>query len=195
MPARSLVLRIAENMRLVCTQLQAAFSAAQMTLRGRPPLALTLDCHDRPPFILRASPVTAEPLSEPLEAYYIRAALNLAPAGALLADLQVFAATHSLPLTAVADPAGTIRETLILAACHVAESKSFIFSEKAVLTARPTGPLAAELAVTGPFPPLPGERRHPAPGCCCHRPPVVPVLLADPGRRLRAAGPTRLEWP
>lgn len=138
-------------MRIACTSLQAAFSGAKMALSGQPPLFLTLDCHDRPPFILRVCPVAAEPFPDFVAADRIKAELDLAPARTLMADLEVFAASHNLPLAAAAEVPGVIRENLILAACHVAETKFFIFSEKAVLTARPTGPLAVEVTVVGPF--------------------------------------------
>jgi hypothetical protein len=138
-------------MRISCTHLQAAFSGAKVSLTGRPPLSLTLDCHDRPPFILRVAPVAEAPLPGTGASDLIKAEVSLHPARSLLADLEAFAASHKVPLAPVADLPPMVRENLVLAACHLADSKFFIFSEKAVLTARLVGPLAVELTVTGPF--------------------------------------------
>jgi hypothetical protein len=138
-------------MHFTCTVLEALFPGAPAALRGAGPLSVSLDCHDRPPFILRAAPL--EVISGPGAAGsgLIRLRLRLAPEGEVQGAIRAFAGLHALPLAPPAPPGDTWEEPLLLAASHVAEGKMFVFSEEAVLRCRICGPREVECEVSGPF--------------------------------------------
>lgn len=138
-------------MHFTCTSWEAIFPGAPAALRGTTPLTVSLDCHDRPPYILRVAPLEIASLPAAAEADLIRFRLSLSPGPETRAALQAFAVLHSLPLTPPATPEEVWEEPLLLAASHLAEGKMFIFSEKAVLHCRRSGPLEVECEVTGPF--------------------------------------------
>mgnify|MGYP001132768045 CR=1 FL=1 len=134
-----------------CSHLEAFFPGAPAALAGRLPLSVSFDCHDRPPFILRAAPLVPTELPEAPASDLIRVHLQLTPAEEMLRALKGFAAAHSLVLEPPAALEGGFQEQLLLAASHLAESRLFIFSERAVLTCRLLAPPGVELEVTGPF--------------------------------------------
>ncbi len=138
-------------MLLTCTLVEAIFPGVPAALEAAPPLSLSLDCHDRPPYILRLAPLRATPVPEEAASERIRLSLSLFPGEEVQAALRAFAALHSLPLAPPGAPEGVWEEPLILAASHLAEGRMFVFSEQAVLRCRRSGPLQVECEVTGPF--------------------------------------------
>ncbi|MEJ5329629.1 MAG: hypothetical protein WHT07_05725 [Desulfobaccales bacterium] len=138
-------------MHLTCTFWEATFPGAPAALRGTPPLTVSLDCHDRPPYILRVAPLESTPMPAAADTDLIRFRLSLSPGREMQAALRNFAVLHSLPLTPPTTPEEVWEEPLLLAASHLAEGKMFIFSEKAVLRCRQSGPVEVECEVTGPF--------------------------------------------
>lgn len=133
-----------------CLYFEAIFRGAPAALRGTMPLSVSLDCHDRPPYILRAAPLTQTSMPA-AEADLIRFGLSLSPGREMQAALRNFAVLHSLPLTPLTTPEEVWEEPLLLAASHLAEGKMFVFSEQALLRCRRSGPLEVECEVAGPF--------------------------------------------
>ncbi len=138
-------------MHLSCRRLEAVFPGAQTALVGQAPISFTLDCHDRPPFVIKLFPVAAQPLPESAVTDLIAGEVTLPPDRLWAAGLEVLAAAHKLVLLKPKTIPEILRENLILAACHVAETKTFIFSEHAVLDLRTAGPGSVAFTVTGPF--------------------------------------------
>lgn len=114
-------------------------------------MSVKLDCHDRPPFILRAAPLEISPAPAEAAADLIRLRLSLSPRQEMQGALRAFAVLHGLPLAAPQPLEDQWEDRLLLAASHLAESKLFVFSEQAVLRCRLAGPLAVDCEVTGPF--------------------------------------------
>jgi hypothetical protein len=77
--------------------------------------------------------------------------VSLAPGHEVLATFQDFAAQHNLALIPLASKPLELEESLTLAACHVPGSKLFVYSEKAMLTARATPEGNVQLVVKGDF--------------------------------------------
>lgn len=135
---------------LTCTLVETIFPGVPAALAADPPLSLSLDCHDRPPFILRVAPLTVTSMPAGA-ADRIRLRLSLSPGEEVQAALRAFAVLHSLPLQPQTAPPEIWEAPLLLAASHLAEGKMFVFSEQAVLRCRQSGPLEVECEVTGPF--------------------------------------------
>jgi len=78
--------------------------------------------------------------------------MDLSPAATLIAQIEAFAAEHSLALNiSTPPPHPEFSAAPILAACHIPDKNLFIFAEESRLLARPSGPAALEIAVRGEF--------------------------------------------
>jgi hypothetical protein len=138
-------------MHLTCTRAQALFPPEGFKAFNDQPLSLLWDCHHGDTFVLMVKGLKVEPLSGQAAPEPLTLEVSLAPGHEVLATFQDFAAQHNLALTPLASKPLELEESLTLAACHVPGSKLFVYSEKAMLTARATPEGNVQLVVKGDF--------------------------------------------
>lgn len=139
-------------MYLTCTTAQAFFPVAAAKLYTENPVSLLWDCHHGDTFVLRVGGLAVAPLSGEFEgAEPVRLEVSLAPPVEVLSKLEQFAAQHNLAPVTWTTPPEEMVEPLTLAACHLPETKLFVFCETATLTARATPEGNMHLAVAGEF--------------------------------------------
>jgi hypothetical protein len=138
-------------MHLTSITAQAWFPAEGLQLSAQKPLSLLWDCHHGDTFVLMVSGLATEPFSGEAPAEPVILEMSLAPFGEVLGKIEQFAAHHNLPMAPLAALPEALEEPLTLAACHLPDAKLFVFSEKAVLTARATPEGNVRLAVAGDF--------------------------------------------
>lgn len=138
-------------MHLTCTTAQALFPAADVKLYTENPLSLLWDCHHGDTFVLKVGGLAAAPLSGEAAVDSILLELSLAPPDEVISKMERFAARHNLALAPWPTLPEELEEPLTLAACHLPETRLFVFCETATLKARATPEGNMQLLVTGEF--------------------------------------------
>ncbi len=138
-------------MHLTCTHVQVFLPAEGFRLFAPQPLPLLWDCHHGDTFVLKVDGLTVEPFSGEVPAEPITLELSLAPFAEVLGKIETLAAQHNLALSPFPSLPEEVLEPLTLAACHLPQSRLFVFSEQAALTARATPQGNVRLAVAGDF--------------------------------------------
>lgn len=135
-----------------CPHIKAVFPAAGYAFYNDQPGRLQWDCHHGATFIMWVTGLTMTAIpQEPGEAA-VTVEISLSPREVFIAAAEKFAATQGLDLTVFSTPPREWSEPATLTAVHAPEAKLFIFSEEAVVAARPAGPpLHYELTVIGAF--------------------------------------------
>jgi hypothetical protein len=138
-------------MHLTCTLAQALFPDEGFKVLNDNPLSMLWDCHHGNTFVLMVKGLKTEPLSGEAAVTPFILEVSLTPSNEVLNTIENFAAHHNLALTPLSTLSEEMEEPLTLAACHEAGAKLFVFSEKAMLTARATPEGNMRLTVTGDF--------------------------------------------
>ncbi len=138
-------------MHLTCTRAQALFPSADAKVYAPNPLSLLWDCHHGDTFVLRVGGLTVAPLSGETAAEPIKLEVSLAPPDEVINKMENFAAQHNLALVPGPTLPEEVAAPLTLAACHLPETKLFVFCESATLTARATPEGNMQLTVAGEF--------------------------------------------
>jgi|WetSurMetagenome_2_1015567.scaffolds.fasta_scaffold30742_2 hypothetical protein len=138
-------------MHLICTRAQALFPPEGFKVLNDTPLSLLWDCHHGDTFVLMVKGLKVESLAAEAVPGSITLEMSLAPFSETLATIENFAAHHNLALASRATLPEELEEPLTLAACHLPDAKLFVYSEKALLTARATPEGTMRLTVTGDF--------------------------------------------
>ena len=138
-------------MHLNALETQAWFPGEGIKLSAEKPLSLLWDCHHGDTFVLMVGGLAAEPFSGEAATEPIILEVSLAPFGEVLGKIEHFAALHNLAMAPLPTLPEALEEPLTLAACHLPAAKLFVFSEKAVLTARATLEGNVRLTVAGDF--------------------------------------------
>jgi hypothetical protein len=138
-------------MHLLCPQIQVFLPSEGFRVFAPNPVSLLWDCHHGDTFVLKVEGLAVEPFSGEPPAEPITLEVSLAPFMEVLGKIETFAAHHNLALSPWPSLPEEVQEPLTLAACHLPQTRLFVFCEQAALTARATPEGQVRLAVAGDF--------------------------------------------